>query len=962
MTRFALMLSAAPIALISVPALSQTTIPATSKPSDQQGTIAAARAADRQTAEATDLQAPGAVRAGPQQGAAAEDAIVVTGLRQSLRSAQQIKRNSDGILDAVVAQDIGKLPDNQAAETLARIAGVQVERFSDEANRILIRGLPDVTTTYNGREIFTAELRRVQLQDFPAQALAGIEVYKSGTADIVEAGLAGLVNVRTRRPFDFKGLFVGGGIRGTYNDQTKKYDPNGNILFSDRWQTSIGEIGILANATYAQSQYRNGVRYNNQFITTASPISVISPASAGRGFFYPDTVGLYNDGGKRYRPSGNVALQWKPASNLEIYFDGIYQGYRGRKAIDNLNIPLRGGDPTLSNVTLKDGTTNQAAGFTKTGGNPPEAYRSTQADQTDTYVAAGGAIWHSGRATLSTDFAYEHSKYTAREWSFDTAFASSPQVDVGFDVKGGAAFDIPGFDANNPANYLWRGYFEKKYRAKGAGIQWRGDLVLDTEVQAIPELKFGLRYTNRDASLIQGNRYAYTLPLRIQLADLPVGDLGLIEDPFRGNSQGFTRYLMPSRGGIAGNFEALRQRSVAALQQAVTNNPTDQGYKDALAKFQEDDVPYDRAGAFQAREKSYAAYVQGKYQFDLGAMRVDGVAGVRIVNTDGVYNGLSRITNNGVLTLVPRSNPQNYVDVLPNISMRIRPFDKLQLRAAYTQTRTRPDFGALNPALTITQAIRSSNPSDPNYADPNDPRSQINAFGNGGNPDLKPLSSKNYDVTAEYYLSDSSSISVAAFYRDLFGFISDYTRQVQDPVYGLVEIRRPENAGAGKVKGIEANAQGFLDFLPGPLSGLGVQGNVTYLDGKNKLPASLGADAPLVRITGLSKWTYNAALFYEKFGVTGRVSYNWRSNWVTEYRQATDGGRYTGVGVRAISRLDASLSYDLNKQLTVNVDANNILAKPFENYNNFIQGQTYPVDVRYEGRYFGLGVRFRFGE
>ncbi|WP_202948062.1 TonB-dependent receptor plug domain-containing protein [Caulobacter sp. AP07] len=150
--------------------------------------------------------------------------VVVTGLRQSLRSAQQIKRNSDAILDAVVAEDIGKLPDNTAAETLARITGVQVERFSDEANRVLIRGLPDVATTYNGREIFTAELRRVQLQDFPAQALAGIEVYKSGTADIVEPGLAGLINVRTRRPFDFKDWFVGGGVRGTYNDQTRKYD------------------------------------------------------------------------------------------------------------------------------------------------------------------------------------------------------------------------------------------------------------------------------------------------------------------------------------------------------------------------------------------------------------------------------------------------------------------------------------------------------------------------------------------------------------------------------------------------------------------------------------------------------------------------------------------------------------------------------------------------------------------
>ncbi|MGH1557943.1 TonB-dependent receptor plug domain-containing protein [Caulobacter segnis] len=167
---------------------------------------------------------------------AAVTEVVVTGLRQSLRSAQTIKRNSDAILDAVVAEDIGKLPDNTAAETLARIAGIQVERFSDEANRVLIRGLPDVATTYNGREIFTAELRRVQLQDFPAQALAGIEVYKSGTADIVEPGLAGLINVRTRRPLDFKGRFIGGGVRLTYNDQEQEARP-------ERQYPDLGPVG-----------------------------------------------------------------------------------------------------------------------------------------------------------------------------------------------------------------------------------------------------------------------------------------------------------------------------------------------------------------------------------------------------------------------------------------------------------------------------------------------------------------------------------------------------------------------------------------------------------------------------------------------------------------------------------------------------------------------------------------------
>ena len=135
--------------------------------------------------------ADGAVAAAP-----GSDDIVVTGLRRSLQTAQALKRDSDQIVDAVVAEDIGKLPDNNASEALARITGVQVNRSSDEAGGVQVRGLPNLTTTYNGREMFTAELRNVALQDFPAGALAGLEVYKTTSADLIEGGIAGLINVR----------------------------------------------------------------------------------------------------------------------------------------------------------------------------------------------------------------------------------------------------------------------------------------------------------------------------------------------------------------------------------------------------------------------------------------------------------------------------------------------------------------------------------------------------------------------------------------------------------------------------------------------------------------------------------------------------------------------------------------------------------------------------------------------
>ena len=144
--------------------------------------------------------------AGQDQAGVVEEEIVVTGLRRSLQSAQNIKRNSEQIVDAIVAEDIGKLPDVTASAALARIPGVQVNRAAAEAAQVQIRGLPDISTTYNSREIFTANDRFVAIQDFPAGSVAALEVFKSGTANLIEGGLGGQVNVRGRKPFDFRGF------------------------------------------------------------------------------------------------------------------------------------------------------------------------------------------------------------------------------------------------------------------------------------------------------------------------------------------------------------------------------------------------------------------------------------------------------------------------------------------------------------------------------------------------------------------------------------------------------------------------------------------------------------------------------------------------------------------------------------------------------------------------------------
>ncbi|MFM7347900.1 MAG: TonB-dependent receptor plug domain-containing protein, partial [Erythrobacter sp.] len=200
----------------------------------------AATAGAQQTSDTTTTATTTTAVSAQPDAATEGEAIVVTGLRASLESVRNIRRNSDEIVDAVVAEDIAKLPDLNTAQIAARIPGVQVYRQGGEASNVLVRGLPNFTTTYNGREIFTAETRVVALQDFPAANVAALEVYKTSAADLIEPGLAGLVNVRSRQPFDFQDGQFAGSVWGLYTRQGRKLDPNFNLLATKRWEVGDG--------------------------------------------------------------------------------------------------------------------------------------------------------------------------------------------------------------------------------------------------------------------------------------------------------------------------------------------------------------------------------------------------------------------------------------------------------------------------------------------------------------------------------------------------------------------------------------------------------------------------------------------------------------------------------------------------------------------------------------------------
>ena len=834
--------------------------------------------------------------------------IVVTGLRRSLSTAQAIKRDSDNIVDSVVAEDIGKLPDNNATEAVSRVTGVQVSRSEGEANSVLIRGLPQVETTLNGRNFFFAGSRSGAVQDFPADTLSAVSVYKTSTANLLESGVGGLIDVQLRRPFDIEGFRIAGGLRGTFDDQSRKLDPVGSLLISNRWDTGIGEIGVLINGAYGQRHYLDSIRFDDVFRTT-TPAATVLPANLGP-VQVPVVIGAIYNRGVNARPSINGSVQWKPNADLEIYADGLWQGFRGRYFGTLTATSVWYGDPTLTDVTVVPGTNvADTATYVPTDPNNGVA-RNTTVSSTNTFQFGGGVKYQAGNVRLTTDLAYTSSDNNNHVVNLDTSFAQFPTVTAQFHNENGASFAYSGIDILDVNSYIFRGLYDQRSGSQGDSWQWRGDTDIETESGLIRNFQFGLRYSDRDASSYFGDRYAYLVDQRIPLSQLPgIESGGVVPRGFRGtDAQPVTQWFAPSTSGVRDNLPALidfvrRNGATNFAGDRPTNNPV---------------------SGYESNEKLYSVYAQLRYEVDPG-FPIDGLVGTRITYIDQTLGGFNNITlPNNSTQLVPVERTPSYAVVLPNASARARFTDELQLRLSYAQTLTLPGFGDLNPSLTLgttTTPIR----------------------GFGGNPDLQPITSDNYDGSLEYYFSRNAYVSVGGFYKNIDGFINRLDATESDPTFGPIIVSRPRNASAGKVKGVEAAFQTFFDFLPGALSGFGTQVNGTYVQ----------ADA---QITGVSEWTYNLIGFYEKGPVSARLAYNYRSSYIQNFVSNQDTGALQTQFAAPVSRLDFSASVTPIEQVTITFDVANILGQPFRNY---IDSELYPRDVRVEGRVFSLGARFR---
>jgi iron complex outermembrane receptor protein len=880
--------------------------------------------------------------------------VVVTGVKASLIKSLANKRNSDQVVESVVAEDIGKLPDNNVVEALQRVTGIQVtNRAGGEVGTLSIRGLPDVQTTWNGRTIFTASGTQVALQDIPSTLVRQIDVYKTRDASQLETGIAGQIDVKSLRPFDFKGSQISVMARETYLDPAKKANPQLSALASNRWKTDIGEVGVLVNLSGNRTNYRNESVTPGAMVPFASPNAAEDPAgytplqrifdnniwTAGTRTGLPMAAGsTLNFGGKPYpyylardavfqsdvhgereRTAGNIAVQWKPNSDAVYTFESMYNGYRD-KAFNRLLFSFvdwwgdLGSNPGGSFTTfpgtnvIKSRTVNNVYGF-----NSGDYNTST----TDSWVYALNGKWNVGdRLRLDGDLSYQTSTFHS-EFTGTRIDRVAPSINVAFnDGSNNTAFHFNNdADLTNPAKWNVAQFYDNANRNKGSAATATLAGVYDADWGALKTLHFGVRFDDRKAS--EANRVQSTTVNR-NLASLGA-DYSSTNANFGTAISDVPRaWLEPNAYTIRDNIDQWRQQLAATDANFLTTDQLN------LQK------------TFEVDEKTSNLYLMGNTENALFGHRLRSNFGVRYVKvkTDMTFYKVDVTTK----AVTPSGASKSTGKFLPSMTLIYDPAKDVVTRFNYGETLRRPNFGDLNPVLQLGDDV-----SRVGYGS-----------GTGGNPDLKPTRSKNFDLTAEWYFQKDSALYGTIFKRKIDGLVVNLAHRVHvDPAndqfrnstsggdhtngYDYV-INSPTNASNGKISGAELGLIYFPKGLPSLLDGLGFQGSYTQLHSSQNVPEANAAGVIVAQLEtpffGVSNKSYNATLAYEKGPVSARLSYVWRSAFLST-NEAALFANPIGIWRKPEKSVDMQISYKINDNTSVDLSGVNLTNEVQQQYYHF---------------------------
>ena len=908
------------------------------------------------------------------------DEVVVTGIRQSIESAQEIKRNAEQIVDSVSAVDITALPDRSVTETLQRIPGIAIDhlfapsdtnRFSAEGSGVVIRGLTQVRSELNGRDVFSARnTRGLSFEDVPSELMAGVDVYKNPSADMIEGGIAGTVNLRTRKPFDSDGFVFGATASVNYGDFAEDAKPQASAMLSNTWDTGIGEMGLLVNVAYSELATRtDSIQFGRPFRRDATALlgSVSNavddcPSMAGGSFscvYLPAGARWSELDFDRERVGGAIAFQWRPSDRTEVSLQALQSDYTMNWTEHSAWFQAGAYDTAIApNTTANfDADGNFVSGrLVTTNGDVSWVSDPLLAD-TVRILQPGGAHIPTG---ATTRFAEQHQRTT--DLGFNFRFDATDKLTLTFDaqyVKATAdnfdytvntavwpdALDVDlsgslpqisivGADHMlDPANYYWAAGMDNTQDNVGDERAARLDANYEIDSGWIRSLRAGVRATDRNATN-KDTGYNWQPITEWWMGNSAggwPGQVAPLDSYLTSHSRVFSfdnfyRGDANLPGGLWVASDALVRNLNSngdLLAQAQINGPGSGWSPDEFAD----------ADANRQSEDTYAGYFLLRFGGDVGSLPLDGNVGVRYVRTETAATGFAQQpdwTSYGLLApeirvlgggqSVAVTQEGEYSDVLPSLNVRLKLTDDLQWRFAFSKAIARPTFDQLRANVSLGGDVEIVNDIS---TDPPTPISQrVTAFtGDGGNPWLKPMRSTQFDTSLEWYFAQQGSLTGTLFYKD----VKDYfiTGTQSQSIFGQDwQVEATINGDEGIIQGVELAYAQFFDFLPGILRGLGFQGNYTYVDSKGSPgPTAGNTTVSNLPLEGLSRKSYNAMLIYQRGPFEARLAYNWRERWLLT---TTDGDGKGTVWNDDFGQLDASVFYRINDNIQIGLEANNI--------------------------------------
>lgn len=875
------------------------------------------------------------------------EVIQVTGIRGSLNKSISMKKESMQVVDAIVAEDIGKFPDNNVVEALQRVTGVQTtDRNAGEVNTVTIRGLTDVTTTINGREMFTAAGRTLAVADIPAALLQSVSVYKTRSASQLESGIAGQLDVLTQRPFYFDGAKFMINARGVYQDQADKTDPIVSALMSNRWDTAQGEFGALLNLSYARTNYRDqsvtagaavpfradnlermfpegyGWEQGLESGLSTTPGSTITHLATGEEVEYllsRDAMFQNDYTGERERPAVNLSLQWAPNNTSEYVFEAFYNGYRNESQNDLLfsfadwwgNLPST--PPVVYEGTniIKSRGVGSPYGFTS---------GDVTKETTDSYMFALGGKWDVGEDTvIKSEIVYQTSEFETEFMAMRTD-TTLPYVEFDFNADDGVpAWDVLDGEGGQSVDLtdvsMWRTaqVYDNGGKNEGDALTYTLDADIYLDNGFFTSAKVGMRYDLRTAK-----EYARDVEgeYRSDLSSLDPSMVKTITDFYDGGASVPTSWVGINGKALMKNRDLYRELS---------------NFNDLVLEQ-----------TFDIEQTTWSLYAQTDFETELFGNVLDGQFGVRYVNAEADMTFFNIDGEEGEEASTDSSNSSS--KLLPSLVLRYYLTDDLIARFAYTETLRRPEFTQLNSFLRLREDVTNKGNGD----------------GTGGNADLKPVESKNYDVSLEYYFGEGSSIYGTYFYRDIEGFVYDSLRRVTVDNKDYI-VTMPDNSSNGVLKGFELGGVYFLENVPEWADGFGIQASATFLDSSQDLP-EYAEDGTLTGYTnremfGVSDTSYSGVFIYEKEDFSARLSYVWRDAFLAYY-EAPSFANPRGVYRRPEQSLDFQFSYDITDDLVVSFDATNLTNETFQQY--YEDQDRFNLSNSIYSRTFGLGMRYTF--